>query len=222
MTGLIPGHLYQLSGDFSSVYLASPPQLSFTAATDGIPGTAIGAVLGISDIHNWHTFTGSVVVPFGVTSGTFAIENANDVVTGNDFALDNIVLEDVTSAVEGKATGGIKYTNGEDFEVQLDFVAMSKHGKAKGIVKYTDSSGVVWMGDVTSYYQNSDGTQAYFYGDITKKNNTGDDYFYVSVRDDGEPGIGVDAGVEVLTGTGFLLPSLGQSYLTTQGNVQIH
>jgi hypothetical protein len=92
------------------------------------------------------------------------------------------------AVVNGKATGGIKFMQG-DTQIQLDFVAMSDAGGAKGVVEFKSSYGQSAMGQVTGYFQNANATLAIFVGKAIKASGPDTSewqYFYVAVRDHGE------------------------------------
>jgi hypothetical protein len=107
------------------------------------------------------------------------------------------------AVVNGKATGGIKFMQG-DTQIQLDFVAMSNAHGAKGVVEFKSSYGQSAMGRVTGYFQNADATLAIFVGKATRVSGPGISdwkYFYVAVRDYGEgTAAQPDEGVVLLAG----------------------
>jgi hypothetical protein len=107
------------------------------------------------------------------------------------------------AVVGGKATGGIKFMQG-DTQIQLDFVAMSSARGAKGVVEFKSSYGQSAMGRVTGYFQNADGTLAIFVGKATRVSGPGISdwkYFYVAVRDHGQGAAAQpDEGVVLLAG----------------------
>jgi|GEM_PF-6897364 len=191
---VIPNHAYTFSAQVASSYPVAPPTLSFKM--DGTPLAVQTAVLA-----GWNSLGGSTVISEGVTSVTFSIGNSELAASGNDYAIDNITIAEVGTTV-GKATGGIKFMAGTT-EVQLDFVAMSTATGAKGNVLCKNSLGLSFMGKVTSYWQNADGTVAALAGTITKGDYT-EEAFWIAVGDNGE-GINAedpDYGVRVVVGAG--------------------
>jgi len=107
------------------------------------------------------------------------------------------------AVVDGKATGGIKFMQG-DTQIQLDFVAMGAADAAKGVVEFKSSYGQSAMGRVTGYFQNADATLAIFVGKAIKASGPDTSewqYFYVAVRDYGEGAAAQpDEGVVLLAG----------------------
>ena len=82
VTGLVPGDVYVLSAWVTSVYPASPAELTFSF-TNTTGTSTIGGGITASSPGDWTEFTGMVVAPDGVTSGTFSIGNSNTIAAGS-------------------------------------------------------------------------------------------------------------------------------------------
>jgi len=222
VSGLVPGRVFSFNAWVASSYPASPATLTLTFATGA--SQVIGVETTPTTPGEWKQISGTALVPAGVYAARLAITNSNEVLGGNDFCIDDITVVDEGSTY-GKTTGGIKFMAGS-VEVQLNFVAMADEKGAKGNVKYAASNGNQFHGKVTGYFQS--GNTAVFVGEIAKTNNSGWNYFYVAVRDNGEgAACDPDEGVRVLVqSTPYPSPvSLDDatgSYDAFTGNVQIH